>query len=50
MGRFRLATIALYGAVSAWSLFVVLPLLWMVFAAFKTRREIFTDPWGCRIP
>ena len=46
MGRFRLATIVLYGAVSAWSLFVVLPLFWMVFAAFKTRREIFTDPLG----
>ena len=36
----------LYGLVSLWSLFVLLPLLWMVFAAFKTRREIFTDPLG----
>ncbi|MEO6394999.1 MAG: carbohydrate ABC transporter permease [Devosia sp.] len=46
MGRFRLTTIILYGAVSLWSVFVLLPLLWMVFAAFKTRREIFTDPMG----
>jgi ABC-type glycerol-3-phosphate transport system permease component len=46
MGRFRLTTIILYGAVSLWSIFVLLPLLWMVFAAFKTRREIFTDPLG----
>lgn len=46
MQRFRLVTLALYGLVSAWSLFVLLPLLWMVFASFKTRREIFTDPLG----
>ena len=25
---------------------MLMPLLWMVFAAFKTRREIFTDPLG----
>jgi ABC-type glycerol-3-phosphate transport system permease component len=46
MPRFRLATVVLYGLVSLWSLFVLLPLLWMVFASFKTRREIFTDPLG----
>ena len=46
MSRFRLASIVLYGLVSLWSLFVLMPLLWMVFAAFKTRREIFTDPLG----
>jgi ABC-type glycerol-3-phosphate transport system permease component len=46
MSRFRLAAAVLYGLVSLWSLFVLLPLLWMVFAAFKTRREIFTDPLG----
>ena len=46
MARFRLATIVLYGLVSAWSIFVLLPLLFMVFASFKTRREIFTDPLG----
>lgn len=46
MPRFRLATLVLYGLVSLWSLFVLLPVLWMVFAAFKTRREIFTDPLG----
>ncbi len=46
MPRFRLATVVLYGLVSLWSLFVLLPILWMVFAAFKTRREIFTDPLG----
>lgn len=46
MTRFRLANIILYGFVSLWSLFVLLPILWMVFAAFKTRREIFTDPLG----
>ena len=46
MSRFRLANIVLYGIVSAWSVFVLLPVLWMLFAAFKTRREIFTDPMG----
>lgn len=46
MSRFRLANIVVYGVVGAWSVFVLLPLLWMVFAAFKTRREIFTDPLG----
>jgi ABC-type glycerol-3-phosphate transport system permease component len=46
MSRLRLMNVVLYGVVSAWSVFVVLPLLWMVFAAFKTRREIFTDPLG----
>jgi ABC-type glycerol-3-phosphate transport system permease component len=46
MERFRLISVVLYGLVSLWSLFVLLPLLWMVFAAFKTRREIFTDPLG----
>ena len=29
-----------------YSLFVLLPLTWMVFAAFKTKREIFVDPLG----
>lgn len=46
MNRFRLASTVLYGLVSVWSVFVMLPILWMVFAAFKTRREIFTDPLG----
>jgi multiple sugar transport system permease protein/raffinose/stachyose/melibiose transport system permease protein len=46
MSRFRLANIVLYGIVSAWSVFVLLPVLWMLFAAFKTRREIFIDPMG----
>ena len=46
MSRFRLANVVLYGFISAWSIFVLLPMLWMVFAAFKTRREIFTDPLG----
>lgn len=46
MSRFRLANLVLYGFVSLWSLFVLLPVLWMAFASFKTRREIFTDPLG----
>ena len=46
MTRFRAANIMLYGVVSAWSLFVLGPMMWMLFAAFKTRREIFTDPLG----
>jgi ABC-type glycerol-3-phosphate transport system permease component len=46
MSRFKLANVVLYGAISVWSLFVLLPILWMVFASFKTRREIFTDPLG----
>ena len=46
MRPFRLATIVLYGVVSLWSIFVLMPVTWMLFAAFKTRREIFTDPLG----
>ena len=44
--RFRLASVVMYGFVSLWSLFVLLPMIWMVFAAFKTKREIFIDPLG----
>jgi ABC-type glycerol-3-phosphate transport system permease component len=44
--HFRTASIALYGFVSLWSLFVLAPLAWMLLAAFKTRREIFIDPLG----
>jgi len=44
--RFRVLTIAMYGFVSVYSLFVLLPMLWMIFAAFKTKREIFIDPLG----
>lgn len=46
MTRFRLVNIVVYGIVSLWSLFVLMPVAWMLFAAFKTRREIFTDPLG----
>lgn len=44
--RFRVLTLAMYGFVCVYSLFVLLPMLWMIFAAFKTKREIFTDPLG----
>lgn len=46
MSKFRLVNIVLYGFVAMWSLFVLMPIAWMVFASFKTRREIFTDPLG----
>lgn len=46
MQRFRLVNVILYGFVGLWSLFVLMPVAWMLFAAFKTRREIFTDPLG----
>lgn len=46
MTRFRLANIVLYGIISAWSLFVLLPLGWMALSAFKTRREMFTIPYS----
>ena len=44
--RFRLVTVVLYAFVSAWSLFVLIPTLWMVVGAFKTKREFFLDPLG----
>ena len=44
--RFRMVQVLLYGVLSLWSAFVLLPITWMLFAAFKTRREIFTDPLG----
>jgi len=46
MPRFTRAKVLMYGFVSLWSLFVMLPLLWMVLASFKTRRELFMDPLG----
>jgi ABC-type glycerol-3-phosphate transport system permease component len=46
MKRFKLVTVVLYGVTAAWSVFVLMPMLWMVFASFKQRREIFTDPLG----
>ncbi|MCU0907289.1 MAG: carbohydrate ABC transporter permease [Rhodobacteraceae bacterium] len=46
MPRFTLARTLAYGFVSLWSVAVLLPLLWMVLASFKTRREMFMDPTG----
>jgi multiple sugar transport system permease protein/raffinose/stachyose/melibiose transport system permease protein len=46
MPEFTRARVLLYGFVSLWSLMVLLPLLWMVLAGFKTRRELFMDPLG----
>lgn len=44
--RFKVLSLAMYGFVAVYSLFVLLPMVWMVFAAFKTKREIFVDPMG----
>ena len=44
--RFRVLQVAMFGFLAVYSLFVLLPMLWMVFAAFKTKREIFIDPMG----
>jgi multiple sugar transport system permease protein/raffinose/stachyose/melibiose transport system permease protein len=44
--RFRPLQLAMYAFVAVYSLFVLLPMVWMVFAAFKTKREIFVDPMG----
>ena len=44
--RFRALNAAMYAFVGAYALFVLLPLTWMVFAAFKTKREIFVNPLG----
>lgn len=44
--RFRIVQVILYGIVGLWSAFVLMPVAWMVFAAFKSRREIFTEPLG----
>jgi ABC-type glycerol-3-phosphate transport system permease component len=44
--RFRVLSLTMYGFVAVYSLFVLLPMVWMVFAAFKTKREIFVDPMG----
>lgn len=44
--KFHAVQVLLYGALSLWSIFVLMPILWMVLATFKTRREIFTDPLG----
>jgi raffinose/stachyose/melibiose transport system permease protein len=44
--RFRVLSLAMYGFIAVYSLFVLLPMVWMIFAAFKTKREIFVDPMG----
>jgi ABC-type glycerol-3-phosphate transport system permease component len=46
MPNFTRARALMYGFVSLWSLFVLLPLLWMVLAGFKSKREMFMDPLG----
>lgn len=46
MPNFTRARVLMYGFVSLWSLFVLIPLLWMVLAGFKTKREMFMDPLG----
>jgi len=46
MSRFRLAAVVLYGFVSLWSLFVLLPAAVDGVRGFQDRREIFTDPLG----
>lgn len=43
--KFRITKIALYGIMTLWSTFVLMPLIWMVLASFKTRREMFTAPY-----
>ena len=42
--QFTRARLFAYGFVSLWSLFVLCPLLWMLTAGFKTRREMFMAP------
>ena len=44
--RFRALNAVMYAFVGAYALFVLMPLTWMAFAAFKTKREIFVDPLG----
>lgn len=44
MKRYRLTALGLHLFVSVWSLFVLLPVLWMVLAGFRTRAELFTQP------
>ena len=46
VSRFRIVQLGLYGLLALWSAFVLMPVAWMIFAAFKTRREIFMDPLG----
>ena len=42
--RFRATSLVLYGFVGLFSLIVLLPLLYMLLAAFKTRSEMFMKP------
>lgn len=44
MKRYRLTALGLHVFVSVWSLFVLLPVLWMALAGFRTRAELFTQP------
>jgi ABC-type glycerol-3-phosphate transport system permease component len=46
MLSFSRTKVLMYGFVSLWSLFVLLPLLWMMLAGFKTKRELFMAPLG----
>ena len=44
--RFRVLAAPCTASSAVYALFVLLPMVWMVFAAFKTKREIFVDPMG----
>lgn len=42
--RFRLMVTAMYVFVAAYAVFVLLPILWMLFASFKTKLDMLVDP------
>ena len=46
MSRFKIANIIAYGFVTLFSIYVLMPILVMVLTTFKSKREIFLEPWA----
>ncbi|PRY22172.1 carbohydrate ABC transporter membrane protein 2 (CUT1 family) [Aliiruegeria haliotis] len=44
--RFKATSLVLYGFTGLWSLMVLIPIAYMIMAAFKTKRSMFIDPIG----
>lgn len=42
----RVFNVFSHGILVVWAILVAVPLLWAVLTAFKSDREIFTNPWG----
>ena len=41
-----IAYVPVYVLLLIWTVLVVLPLLWLIYSAFKTNQELYASVWG----